>query len=108
VKGPEERVPIFGIFAGCCASAMTDTASSITATIIDEAAAFFIACISFVRRLFSTCKAVVKSVVYGRRNQLFLRGENTKFGFEIELNDATVKSCRIERRRIQFNPGIVA
>jgi hypothetical protein len=33
----------------------------------------------------------VKSVFYGRRNQLFLRGENTKFGLEIELNDASGK-----------------
>jgi hypothetical protein len=37
------RYAIFGIFFGCCASAVTPRASNTTATKIDGTAAFFIA-----------------------------------------------------------------
>jgi hypothetical protein len=38
---PSDRNPIIGILVGCCASVITATASSITETKIDDAAALF-------------------------------------------------------------------
>ena len=83
-----------GIFFGCCASAMTATATSTTATRIDGTAAFFIAhLISSV--MYHVERDKGKCDLYGGRRQDSFSGK-AGIGAEIELNDATVASCRIK------------
>jgi hypothetical protein len=74
---------------------MTATASSITATTIDSAAAFRIAHI--ISALFITSIELKKSVIYGGRRQVFVDWDG-EFQPEIELIDASGKS-----REIEFN-----
>jgi hypothetical protein len=82
------RYPIRGTCFGCCASAVTPTASSITATRIDGTAAFFIA--HPIRALFITQIEIKESVIYdGKR--LCLVEEHEEILREIELNDASVQ-----------------
>jgi hypothetical protein len=86
------RYPIRGIFAGCCASAGTATANSITATRIDNRAAFFIAT-SFWSRLI-TKTVVAKSVIYGRRGTRFVEGEKAKIGPELNCTTLECETIR--------------
>jgi hypothetical protein len=87
VEGEEVmRNPIRGIFAGCCASAMTATASGTTTNRIDKTAAFLIA------HTISLCitRAVVeKSEIYEGRRQVFVEWED-QIQPEIELIDASL------------------
>ncbi|HYT57804.1 MAG TPA: hypothetical protein VEQ38_24105, partial [Verrucomicrobiae bacterium] len=61
------------IFFGCCASAMTATASSIIAHRIDDAAAFFIA--HLILAVFITDTEAEKSVIYPQKENQIHRGK---------------------------------
>ena len=54
-----------GTFVGCCASAMTATASNITTTRIDVTAAFFIA--HLVSSVIYHAEEIKESVIYTRK-----------------------------------------
>ena len=82
------------IFPACCASTITPRASSTTATRIDGTAAFFIAhLISSV--IYHVDRDKGKCDLHGGMRQGFVEGKNQNQP-RIELNDATVASCRID------------
>jgi hypothetical protein len=62
-----------GTFPGCCASAMTATASNTTATRIDGTAALFIA--HLVSSVSITRIEIKESVIYDGRRQVFVEQE---------------------------------
>ena len=81
-----DRYPIRETFFGCCASAMTATASSTTTNRIDKTPAFLIA------HSFELCitRAVIEETeIYDGRDRYSSSGK-TRFQPEIELNDASV------------------
>src|SRR4030095_3833469 len=82
------RNPIRETFFGCCASAVTATASSITAIRIDDTPAFFIA--HLILDVLITRTEIKESVIYGGRRYTFVEYKGQSHA-EIELNDATVK-----------------
>src|SRR5215510_318587 len=86
--------PIRGTFFGCCASAVTPKASNTTATRIDGTAAFFIAhLVSSV--IYHADRDKGKCDLHSGRRQGFVEWKD-QIQPEIELNDATVKSHRID------------
>ena len=84
------RYPIRKIFAGCCASAITPTASSTETTRIDDQPAL---CIAHLVLEAITHAVVVKRIIRQKQNQIRRGGKcapgNTQ---EIELNHASVKT----------------
>jgi hypothetical protein len=92
------RYPIRGTLFGCCASAMTTTASSNTTNRIDKTLAFFIA---HIIRYVSRGTVLEETEIYDGRRQGFFEW------LEIELIDALVRSLAgLSCRRIQFNPSV--
>jgi hypothetical protein len=93
------RNPIRETFFGCCASAVTATASSITAIRIDDTPAFFIA--HLILDVLITRTEIKESVIYGGRRYTFVEYKGQSHA-EIELN-ASMRSCVVrESWRILF------
>src|SRR6476619_6670819 len=86
-ESADDRYPIRGTFFGCCASAMTATASNTTATRIDGTAAFFIAHLDS-SVIYHADRDKEKCDLHGGRREGFIEQEGQNQP-EIELNDAS-------------------
>src|SRR5882724_10540626 len=90
----DDRYPIRGTFFGCCAAAMIATASNTTTTRIDGTTALFIAhLVSSV--MYHAYRDKEKCDLHGGKRQVFVEWED-QIQPKIELNHATVESCRIK------------
>jgi hypothetical protein len=71
---PTDKNPILAFFLGCCASAMTATASNTTATRIDGAAALFIAYIV----LETITRTIIPKTIIKAANATTRRGKDER------------------------------
>src|SRR5215475_7369741 len=98
------RKPMWALF-GCCASVMIVKASNITTTRIDRTVALFIShLVSSV--MYHADRNKGKCDLHGGRRQVLVEWEGQNQP-EIELNDASVASCRIESLEISKRNDVV-
>jgi hypothetical protein len=93
----DDKYPIRGTFFGCCALAITPTASITNTNRIDKTPAFFIA---DTVRYVSRGAVLEETEIYDGRRQVFVEWENQIFSLEMELIDATIKCTGLRKWRI--------